>query len=87
MFAVSYAWWFWMFVMFMVFMPVGYGWGYRGWGAPIPSYLQRRRMEAASAAGHPEARKHLAWGWRGDFIWVLLAIELILLIALFVWRY
>lgn len=86
MFTVSCAWWFWMFVMFMLFMPVGYGWGYRGWGAPVPSYVQRQRMEAATRAGHPAARNHLAWCRGGDCIWALLAVELILLIALFVWR-
>jgi hypothetical protein len=86
MFAVGYAWWFWMFLMFMLFMPVTYGWGYRGWGAPVPSYVQRRRLEASTRAGVAPVRDHLAWGRSGDFIWALLAVEFVFLFALFFWR-
>lgn len=86
MFAVAYAWWFWMFLMLMLLMPVGYGWGYRGWGAPVPSYVQRRRVQVSTSAGVQPGRDHLAWGWGGDFIWALFVIEIIFCIALFIWR-
>jgi hypothetical protein len=39
MFGFMYMWWFWLAMMLIFFMPVGYGWGYRGWGAPYPSLL------------------------------------------------
>lgn len=41
-------WWIWIAFMFLFLVPpIGYGWGYRGWGAPYPSYVQRRRGQAA----------------------------------------
>jgi hypothetical protein len=47
------SWWFiWLVVMFLFLAPpIGYGWGYRGWGAPYPRYIQRRRGQQAAAAG------------------------------------
>jgi len=53
--------------MFLV-MPVGYGWGYRGWGAPYPRYIQQRRALRAGAG--PSSFNHQAWGRSGDFIWI-----------------
>jgi hypothetical protein len=42
-------WWIWIGFMFLFFVsPVSYGWGYRGWGPPYPSYVQERRRQAAS---------------------------------------
>ena len=69
------SWWFlWLIFMFIFLIPpVGYGWGYRGWGPPYPRYVQRRRGPpvAASATGTPH---HLSWGWGGDFVWSVLFI-------------
>jgi hypothetical protein len=64
-------WWVW-FAGMMLFLvpPIGYGWGYRGWGAPYPRYVQRRRSQLAS--GEPDAFNHEAWGWGGDFVWMVL---------------
>ena len=47
------SWWFvWMLVMFLLLVPpMGYGWGYRGWGPPYPRYIQRRRGQRAVATG------------------------------------
>jgi hypothetical protein len=70
------AWWIlWMAFLFLFFVsPVSYGWGYRGWGPPLPRYVQRRRaLHAASAEGSSAARHH-AWGWGGDFVWAVLLI-------------
>ena len=69
--------WMWLWLMFMfVFLlsPIGYGWGYRGWGAPYPRYVQRRRSERASRGGGDAPFDHHAWGWGGDFVWVMLLI-------------
>ncbi len=57
--------------MFLV-MPVGYGWGYRGWGAPYPRYVQQRRALRASA--NVSSFNHQAWGRGGDFVWIVILI-------------
>ncbi len=42
-------WFLWMAFMFLFLVsPVGYGWSYRGWGPPLPSYIQRRRAARGS---------------------------------------
>ncbi|MEO6210033.1 MAG: hypothetical protein ABIQ10_07915 [Gemmatimonadaceae bacterium] len=68
-------WWLWLVFMFVfILSPVSYGWGYRRWGPPYPRYLQRRRSERARRdAGSPPFDHH-AWGWSGDFVWILLFI-------------
>ena len=68
------SWWFvWLGFMFLILLPpVGYGWGYRGWGAPYPRYVQRRRMQQASVTGTPSAFNHQSWGWGGDLFWIVL---------------
>ncbi|MGA3124157.1 MAG: hypothetical protein ABSF69_25645 [Polyangiaceae bacterium] len=70
------SWWLvWMLCMFLFLIPsVGYGWGYRGWGPPYPSYVQRRRGLQAGQAGRPLAFDHEAWGWGGDFVWIVLLV-------------
>ena len=71
--AMMGSWWlFWMVLMFvLVVPPLGYGWGYRGWGPPYPRYVQRRRRQRAAATG---SFNHEAWGWGGDFVWVVLLL-------------
>ena len=65
--------------------PVGYGWGYRGWGPPYPSYVQRRRaQQAAGTAGFGVYNQ--AWGWRGDFVWVMIVNGLVWAATAFFWR-
>jgi hypothetical protein len=68
------SWWFlWFMFMFMFLVPpIGYGWGYRGWGPPYPRYIQRRRgPQPADSDGTPH---HLSWGWGGDFVWLVFLI-------------
>ena len=71
-------------VLFMV--PVGYGWGYRGWGAPYPRYIQRRRGARAAAANNASTFNHHAWGLRGDFVWLMLAVALFWTVSRIWWR-
>jgi hypothetical protein len=85
MFTFMTMWWFWSVLALLLFLPVGYGWGYRGWGVPYPSYIQRRRMEQATRAGATGSVDHRAWGWGGDLVWALIAIDLLFVIGLF-WR-
>ena len=70
------SWWMlWMLVMFLLLVPsVGYGWGYRGWGAPYPRYIQRRRGQQAALTSSPATFNHEAWGWGGDFIWMVILV-------------
>lgn len=65
-------WWIW--IMFLgVFLPtIGYGWGYRRWGPPLPRYLQRRRSQNAKAAG--STIDHHAWGRTGDVLWAMVLV-------------
>lgn len=62
-------------VVFVVLVPsVGYGWAYRGWGPPLPSFVQQRRSAHAKARGSALPVDHRAWGRAGDFVWVALFI-------------
>jgi hypothetical protein len=69
------SWWlFWLFFMFLFLVPpVGYGWGYRGWGPPYPRFIQRRRARQAATKGIA-THDHHAWGWGGDLVWMVLLI-------------
>ncbi len=84
---ISSWWWIWMmFMLFVIVSPVGYGWGYRGWGPPYPSYIQRRRHEQATALGGSQEFNHRAWGWGGDFVWIALVIGVVWVLTSFWWR-
>ena len=68
-------WWLWMLFMFLILAPsIGYGWGYRRWGAPYPRYMQRRRALRASGDSTVD---HHAWGWGGDFVWFMMIFWII----------
>jgi hypothetical protein len=69
-------WWFlWMAFMFIFLVtPMGYGWGYRGWGPPYPRYIQRRHGAQAVANGTGAAFDHHSWGYGGDLLWVVVFI-------------
>jgi hypothetical protein len=84
--------WFWWVLMLVFLIPsVGYGWGYRNWGPPYPSYLQRRRHARAGSielppdAGEQRAFNHLSWGWGGDFVWAVMIIGALWFVALVWW--
>ena len=68
-------WFLWMaFIFLFLVSPLSYGWGYRGWGPPYPRYIQRRRALRATYSASSVASRHRAWGWGGDFVWVVLLI-------------
>ncbi|MGD0993876.1 MAG: hypothetical protein ABR998_15550 [Gemmatimonadales bacterium] len=74
-------WWLWLcFLLLFLITPIGYGWGYRRWGPPYPRYIQRRRSERAAARPGSSTFDHHAWGWAGDFVWVVLIIAFLWLI-------
>ena len=84
------SWWLlWMVLMFFLLVPpLGYGWGYRGWGPPYPRYVQRRRSQQLTASGAARPFKHEHWGRGGDLLWVVFFIDLFWLItAIFWWRW
>ena len=82
------SWWLWwmIFMFFFLLSPVGYGWGYRGWGPPYPRYIQRRRGAHAVTSGGSATFDHHAWGWGGDVLWAVFTIGLIWAVTAFLWR-
>jgi len=82
------TWWvLWLIFMFMfLLMPVGYGWGYRGWGPPYPRYIQRRRGLRAVSMGDPRGSYHQSWGWGGDLVWMVFTIGLFWVLFALWWR-
>jgi hypothetical protein len=81
-------WFIWLVCMFIFLVPpVGYGWGYRSWGAPWPRYIQRRRGDRAASSGTPSTFDHHSWGWGGDFVWAVLLVGMLWACAgVFWWR-
>jgi hypothetical protein len=81
------SWWLlWiMFMFFVVVPPLGYGWGYRGWGPPYPRYLQRRRSDQLSAGGSLRPFRHESWGWGGDLVWVLVFAGILWVVMALLW--
>lgn len=59
--------------------------GYRRWGPPYPRYLQRRRSERAAPGGGNASFDHHAWGWGGDFVWIMLFVWIFWFVAA-LWR-
>jgi len=82
------TWWTLWIVFLFVFLlsPIGYGWGYRGWGPPYPRYIQRRRGARAVKDGDADPFDHHAWGWGGDFIWMVLFIWIFWFFVAAWWR-
>ncbi len=79
-------WWLWMvFLVVILLTPVSYGWGYRRWGPPYPRYMQRRRSERAVQANQGAPFDHYAWGWAGDFLWIMFFVWIFWLVAA-LWR-
>jgi hypothetical protein len=77
----------WLFLVVFLLPPIGYGWGYRGWGPPYPSYLQRRRAEQAGrSTGSPSSFNHYSWSWGGDLVWVGFMIALFWAMSVVWWR-
>ena len=75
---MSSWWWMWMLIMFLFLVPpIGYGWGYRGWGPPYPRYIQRRRMQRAATTGGSAGVNHQSWGWGGDLVWGVLFVGML----------
>lgn len=81
-------WWIWMVFMFLILVPsVSYGWGYRRWGPPYPSYFQRRRAQQAGlVSGERSSFNHLSWGWYGDFVWVMFIMVVFWSFTISWWR-
>ena len=80
------SWWvLWMVFMFVFLLaPLGYGWGYRSWGPPYPSYIQRRRHAAAMSAN--SSFNYRAWGIGGDVVWIVVMIAAFSLFVVIRWH-
>lgn len=74
-----FMWWFWIAMLLLLFLiPLGYGWGYRGWGPPYPSRWPRRRATAGGAEVAP------GWGFGADLLWIVFFFMLAWLVALLI---
>ena len=72
-------WWFWwwlLFVTVLFLLPLGYGWGYRGWGPPYPS--------RSAATRERRARELAAWGVAADVLWLGLIAALVWLVVVLI---
>jgi hypothetical protein len=92
----GYGWWWWWiaFVLIFFLIPLGYGWGYRGWG---PWYRRRNprrspggelppgNAPSSNEPGIPPAEEETGWGWSGAFLWFILIIAIIWLVAAWGW--
>jgi hypothetical protein len=84
-------WWFWLWILFiilLIFVPLGYGSGYRRWGAPYPRYYRDRRGRpldpAAADPADPVAAPpppETGWRWFGDILWLLIIAAIIWIIV------
>ena len=70
------SWLFWWMIFMLIFFvtPIGYGWGYRGWGAPYPRYIQRRRGLKATPNSGSATPTDQSWRWGGDLVWIVFLI-------------
>jgi hypothetical protein len=81
----SWVLWWMIFMLLFFATPIGYGWGYRKWGAPYPRYIQRRRGQKASADGNSTDFDHESWRWGGDLVWLAFLIGVIWLVTVLWW--
>jgi hypothetical protein len=76
------GWWIWwvIFVIIFFLLPLGYGWGYRGWG---PWYRTRRprRMDLPPGTEPTPIDTDAGWGCLGVILWIIVIIAIIWLIA------
>ena len=81
------TWWLWWAIFMFAFLvlPMGYGWGYRGWGAPYPRYVQRRRGQRAIAVTSSRSFNHHSWGWGGDFVWIAMVVGVLWAVSAYGW--
>lgn len=87
-------WWFWLaFLLVFLVLPLGYGWGYRGWGPPYPAYYRRRRTPSGRIVEERvQTERDVAvaddasgWGALADVLWLILAIAAIWWVAAWWW--
>ena len=91
----SGCWWWWVaFVVIFFLIPLGYGWGYRGWR---PWYRRRRthkglpgNVPSAPPGNYPRpgdqpTAEETGWGWAGVLLWFILIIAIIWLVAAWGW--
>ncbi|HZP87921.1 MAG TPA: hypothetical protein VFB54_13985 [Burkholderiales bacterium] len=79
----SYGWWWWWLLFLLIFfvLPLGYGWGYRGWGP----WYRRRVIDSRNVPAGPTPEPTEDWGWIAIFLWIILIIAIVWLIAALSW--
>jgi hypothetical protein len=82
---IGYWWWFWLaFICLFLLPPLGYGWGYRGWGPPYPTAFRRRRQLQSPGKTRLDPN-HVSWGRVGDFVWLVALIGTVWAFAALFW--
>ena len=79
----GYVWWWWWiaFVVIFFLLPLGYGWGYRGWGP----WYRRRRPGTLAAGTEPGAGDSAGWGGCAVILWIIVIVAIFWLIAGWGW--
>jgi len=85
--AVSMVWilWWFLFVALFLMVPLGYGWGYRGWGPP---YYRRPGRPVDDVEAEAIRRQTIveqraeaeSWGWIALVFWILFAVAIVWLV-------
>ena len=80
-------WWLWVVMVAVALVPaLGYGSVYRGWGAPYPRFVQRRRFARAYPSSGSAMFDHQSWGRGGDYVWMVGLIGVLGAIPAILWR-
>jgi len=83
----SYGWWWWWWGMLILLflLPLGYGWGMRGWGPWYRRRPVRREFLPPDGTDPFVTERGGGWGWLGAFLWVVLVVLVVWLIAVWGW--
>lgn len=84
------GWWWWWMAFWVIFfiLPLGYGWGYRGWGPWYRRSGRSPRVRPSSTSVGTEltpAEVEAGWGCLGIALWIILVIAIFWLIAALGW--
>ena len=69
----GYGWWWWWFAFIVLFflLPLGYGWGYRGWGPWYQRSGRLPRERRIDASQLEPITDQTGWGWAGMVLWIV----------------
>jgi len=77
-YSTGWFWWWLAFIAIFFLLPLGYGWGYRGWGP----WYRLKAPERRSAARDDYAPQ--GWGALAVFLWLVVIIAAVWLAAVLI---